>query len=122
MPINTFYDDKTNLLRIVSDGVVSLEDRSRSIDLILVNSQYSGESDILIDVSGITNPPNGEDFMGVANLVKLLRSRFNGRIAILNSQAGHLTVCQLIALSVDFSRDYVRVFYLEEEALAWFKE
>lgn len=96
-----------------------MDERRRCIGEMFINPEYGNESDILVDVSGITNAPTGAEFIEVGNFAKLLHTRFTGRIAIVNRRAGHFTVSQLVALSADLGQQFVRFFYTEAEALDW---
>lgn len=119
MPLSTSYDSEANLIRLVGEGPVSMEERRHTIGQMFLNREYSNDSDILVDVSRITNAPTDLEFFEVARLVKVLRSRFAGRIAIVNARMGHLTVSHLVALSADPEQNAVRVFYSGSEALSW---
>ncbi len=122
MPLSTQYDANTSLLRIVGNGALSMHERRESVRQILANDEFGGESDILIDVSGVTNAPVGDEFLDIAKLVQLLQTRFAGRVGIVNMTEGHVTVSQLVTLSADLDRNSVQAFYSEAEALAWFNQ
>lgn len=119
MPVTTVYDVGAKLIHLYGEGVVSMEDRRRWVGQVFKNPEYSSEADILVDVCQVSNAPEGAEYLLVAELIKLLRSRFSGRIAILNTRAGHVTTSNLIALTADLSQKFVRVFYEEEAARAW---
>ncbi len=122
MPLSTTYDAAASVIRITGHGPVSMEDRREFINRLCANAEYQENSDILVNVTSVTNAPAGSEFVEISRLVLRLRSRFQGRIAIVNAQAGHITVSHLVALSADLAEEFVRVFTSETEALLWIQE
>lgn len=117
MPIATSYQAGSRLLSIVGEGTVTMEEREESFRQMIENPNYSDQADILANVSGITNPPT--NFKDVSNLIQLLMSRFSGRIAIVNTHVGHVTLSHFIVLSADQTEELIRVFSSEVAARVW---
>lgn len=119
MGINYFYDSVNGLLQVVGSGDVSLEDRIVSVKRMLEDLSLPKQAHILINVDGITNAPGTNDFSKIAVLIDRLRTRFGGRVAIVNALTGHVTTSHLIAMSVLSEEDNVQVFSSEAMARAW---
>ena len=119
MALDISYDDASGLLRIVGSGVVTMEDRRKCFGHIFSAPEYAAARHVLINASEITNAPMDGDMPGMVNIVKSVRSRFPGRMAIVNSRAGHVTVSNIIAISSDPVDLSVKVFFTEGDALVW---
>lgn len=122
MPLSYVYDASRRTTALTATGRVTMQDR---YDLVLraLDDQglASGESSFLIDVSGVDAAPVEEDVGAIAAMLRLLRARFGGRVAILNTSAGHATVSVLVALTA-MAPDHIQAFTAEHEARAWLAE
>jgi hypothetical protein len=122
MPFDYAYEPENRLLTITGKGDVSLEDRYDCVRRMMSDKSADKESNILINVCEVTNKPSSDDIPAIVSLIMRLRTRYGGRIAILNTVAGHVTLTNLIALSADIDDGKVRAFLSDTEALKWLKE
>ena len=121
MPLKIAYDNNLRLLRIASEGTVSMQQGVDCVREMLGDSKLPNDSNILVDLDRITNGLEGCEWEELVSLVQLLRARFTGRIGIVNSHVGFMTICNMIALSADATTKSVRVFESENAAISWFK-
>lgn len=119
MALDLTYDDASAMLTISCSGVVTLEDRIECFRHVFSAPEYAALRHLLVNVSEVTNAPMDGDLAGVINVLKGVRARIPGRIAVVNSRAGHVTISNLIAMSADPVDLSVKVFLAEEGALTW---
>ncbi|MBI1176909.1 hypothetical protein GC207_05665 [bacterium] len=121
MAFKYFYEEQTSLLNIVGYGEVTMDERVRCVQRVLADPDLANCSAIIIDVNEVTNPPNVDEVPFVARLIDKLRTRFGGRVAIVNAVGGHVTASHMVALSAVGEYDHVRVFQSEIAAREWLK-
>jgi hypothetical protein len=122
MPFDVFYDTKNGLLRISAVGDVAPEDWFQTVNRVVANTEFDERLNILFDLEKASNPLAGIDFYEVAHFVRYLRLRFSGRVGIVSAKTGTATICHLIALSADSAAKDVSAFFLERDALEWFRK
>lgn len=120
MPLRYAYEPQYSMVLIRGEGEVSLADRVGVIESIMSDEALPEASSILVDVAGVANAPEPHDIHAIAGLARKLRSRFRGRIAILNTTVGHTTISQLVAMAADDPE--VRAFVSPDGARSWLIE
>ncbi len=111
------YEPQDALLIIRGSGAVSMAVRLAIVEQILSDPSLPATASVLIDVTEIDRTNESPDIDTIANLVRKLRSRFRGRVAIVNSAVGHVMVSYLVAMAMDDSG--VRAFTRNTEARPW---
>ena len=119
MPFDYAIDRENRLLTITGSGHASMDDRYDLVQRVMNDQSIDGSYQVLIDVCGVSNSPSAGDIGSVASLIERLQSKFRGRVAILNTGVGHVTVTNLIALVADYGDDNVRAFLSGNEAREW---
>lgn len=119
MALDIIYDGTSGMLRIVGSGVVTMEDYTECFRRVFTAPEYAATRHILFNVSGITSPLMDGDVSGILTIIKSIRLRIPGRMAIVNTRVGHVTISHIIALSSDPTQRSVRAFLVEEDAQAW---
>ncbi len=121
MPFDYTIDPANQLITITGTGPATLQERIDCVKRMMNDQSIAGEFHILIDVCRVSNSPSSGDIRSIVSLIELLLVKFKGRVAILNTHAGHVTVTHLIALSAVSGPDDVRAFMAEEEAREWLR-
>ncbi len=119
MPFDYAIDRENRLLAITGSGHASMEDRYDLVQRVMNDASLDGSYQVLINVCDVSNSPSAGDIGSIASLIERLQSRFRGRVAILNTGVGHVTVTHLIALVAEYGNDNVRAFMFEKEAREW---
>jgi hypothetical protein len=119
MALEYSYDPKARLVHIVGRGIVSLNDRIQMVDRLLDDPNVASGAAILIDVNAVENAPTPEEIWAIGMLIERLRSRIQGRLTIVNTRVGHVTLSHLVAYSVREAQSQVQVFTREEAARDW---
>lgn len=111
------YEPQDALVVIRGSGVASMPERLAVLERILADPSLPATASVLIDVTEVDRSTETPDIEAITNLVRKLRDRFRGRIAIVNSAVGHVMVSYLVALAIDDSS--VRAFVSQTEARPW---
>jgi hypothetical protein len=119
MPFSYKVDPENQLITIMGSGYASMEERYECIHRIMKDQSIDGKYSILINVCQVSNGPTPDNMLSIVSLVERLQSKFGGRVAIVNTQIGHVTITNLIALSAHCGADSVRAFLCENDALEW---
>jgi len=98
-----------------------MEERCDCVDRLMHDQLIEGTYNILIDVSQVSNSPTSEEMHSIVSLIEKMNSKFGGRLALVNTHVGHVTITDLIALSACGGSDDVRAFMIENEARAWLR-
>jgi hypothetical protein len=94
-----------------------MPDRLAIVEQILTDPSLPATASVLIDVTEVDRTNESPDIDAITSLVRKLRSRFRGRVAIVNSAVGHAMVSYLVAMAIDDSS--VRAFTSNSEARPW---
>jgi len=119
MSFDYTVDTENQLITITGLGHASMEERYACVQRMLNNRSIGSEHNILINVCQVINAPLPGDIDSIVSLIERLQSKFKGRVAILNTAAGHVTFTNLITLSAHCGPDIVRAFLSENEAREW---
>lgn len=119
MPFSYTVEPENRLLCMLGSGQVSMEDRYVCVDQILSDQSIDENLNILIDVCLVANCPSPGDISSIIALVERLKSRFMGRVAIVNATAGHVTITNFISFGAERGGNSVRSFYSDSEARKW---
>ncbi|HVM42008.1 MAG TPA: hypothetical protein VMT77_00795 [Gemmatimonadales bacterium] len=106
---------------LVGSGRVMMHERVACIDRMLGDPQLARDAGVLIDVRAVENPPSASEIPAIAALIHQIRARFNGRVALLSTTAGHVTASDLVAFAAD-APQHVAAFTSEDSACAWLAE
>lgn len=117
MSLEYEYEPQDSLVVIRGADAVTMAERLVVVEKIVADSSLPGNSSVLIDVTQVDRANESPDIDAYTDLVRKLRSRFRGRIAIVNSAVGHAMVSYLVALAIDDSN--VRAFVSQHEARPW---
>ena len=113
------YATQDSWIRLVGDGVVSMVDRADCVQRMLADNSLPVPSHVLIDVCTVVNSPTVDDIPMIRLMIRLLQSKFLGKVAILNTVVGHTFLSHAIAIEV---WDNCRAFHSAKEARDWFGE
>jgi len=111
------YEPQDSLIVIRGSNAVTMAERLAIVEKIVVDPSLPATASVLIDVSQVDRSNETPDIDTLTSLVRKLRSRFKGRVAIVNSAVGHALVSYLVALAIDDSS--VRAFVSNSEARPW---
>lgn len=117
MPFDVSFDVDRRLLLATGRGVPSLADRIAWVNAVVDRYPAGSGFDVLIDVSEITTMPEAADCGHIVKLMEKLQQHLGGRIAIVNSRAGHATTTHLIAAVA--ASGQVRAFTQAQRARTW---
>jgi hypothetical protein len=122
MAIEYSFDERANILIFASSDNISVQERHGAVLRAMRDKSLPTQCDILIDVSGISEEPLGDDRQLIASLLRLLQERFSGRIAIITGggAVSHSTVILIVFLA-DSGERSLRSFSSREEALLWLR-
>ena len=115
MGLSYSHDPVSCVLRIVGEGPISIKDR---IDFF---AELQADKSLIVTVSDITTTPTIQDVGAIAGFAGQLLARFSGKLAIVNSRAGHVTISHIVGMRADDGSDRVRVYMSDEAALTWIK-
>lgn len=122
MPIDYQYDPVGRFIRLAGRGDVSMGDRADCLSRLVRDSAMPEGAGVLIDVSeeSEASRPTDEELVLATTLIRVLRTRFRGRIAIFNPRNGHATLIHVIAiLTEQGSGPGVQAFLDERSAREW---
>lgn len=111
------YEPQDSLVQIRGKDTVTMAERLTIIEKVLVDPSLPETASVLIDVSQVDRSNESPDIDTLTSLVRKLRSRFGGRVAIVNSAVGHALVSYLVALAIDDG--CVRAFVSHTDARPW---
>jgi len=111
------YEPQDALVVLRGSGSVSMAERSAIVEQILIDASLPAAASVLIDVTDVDRSNETPDIDSLTRLVQKLRSRFRGRVAIVNSAVGHTMVSYLVALAIDDPS--VKAFVSNIEARPW---
>jgi|SRR6185369_4567258 len=121
MPFDYKVDSENQLITIEGLGYASMEERYDCVKILMNDQSIESKHHILIKVCKVINTPLPNDIPSIVSLIERLHSKFKGRVAILNTVAGHVTFSNIIALSSHSYPDNVQSFLTETEALEWLR-
>jgi len=111
------HDEK--LITIIGSGIVTLDERYNCVRNLLRNDFLGRTYHALFEVSSITNNLLAHELQPTATLLAMLQDKIQGRVAIVNTHAGHATTASLVAISADADCRFVRAFLSVDEARDW---
>jgi hypothetical protein len=111
------FEPQDSLVVIRGADAVTMAARLAIVEKIVADSSLPSNSSVLIDVVEVDRENESPDIEAYTDLVRKLRARFHGRIAIVNSAVGHTLVSYLVALAMDDSN--VRAFVSQHDARPW---
>lgn len=117
MSLEYGYEPQDSLVVIRGAADVTMAERLTIVEKIVTDSSLPTSASILIDVTEVDRANESPDIEAYTDLVRRLRARFRGRIAIVNSAVGHMMVSYLVALAIDDSS--VRAFVSQHDARPW---
>lgn len=116
-------DPAAQLVTVSGHGGQILKEAQETANLIMADQRLNSKFRILIVADDSAPPPAPEDFAQLAELLKLLRRRISGRIAIVATNVALTTPANVIALMGSQPTlgnvEDVRTFATEAEARAW---
>ncbi len=121
MPIAYQFDRAKVLLEVFATGFVTVDDRTSFVATALADADLPSPMPILIDVSGLENPPSSVDVPRMARLIEVLSARFNSRIAYFVTGVGIVTPYLLASYEVRTELAEARTFTSRVEAIKWLK-
>ncbi len=121
MPIAYHFDRTRVLLEVIATGYVTVDDRAQFVATAMNDLELPSPLPILIDASGVDNPPSSSDVPQMARLVEMLATRFNARIAYFVTGAGMVTPYILASYNVRDDLADARTFTGRDEAIKWLK-
>lgn len=121
MPFTYDVEPENGLLCIRGQGYSSMEDRHACVNRIMHDQTVDSRLNVLINVDHVSNSPSPADIGSIAALIEKLHSKCKGRVAIVNSAVGHVTISNIISFSVANEGDRVKAFYAEAEARKWLR-
>jgi hypothetical protein len=116
------FEPNDYFLMITGAGYVTTAERIDCMDRILKDRSLPPQCNILIDVCDVTNSPTDVEISIISIMIQQLASKFSGRVAILNTEVGHSTISNLIALSTErgiTGPPIVKAFFDVTEAQNW---
>jgi hypothetical protein len=119
MPFGYTVNRTCSIITITGSGTVTMAERYDCVQRLMQDRALDKEHHVLIDVSQVDNSPTVDELTAIVALVERMQAKFGGRVAILNTRIGHVSITDIIALSVYRGRDRVQAFLSESEARAW---
>ena len=119
MTLEYRYDASTDVIHVVGYGAVTMQERLAFLHDLHDDPALPGSAAVMVEVSGISNPPAAEDMGALSLMVERLHRRFRGRTAIVNSRVGHATISCMVAMSVPGGEEWLRVFLSHADAVRW---
>ncbi len=119
MPIEHHIDHAQKLITVRDNGAASLDEIAASVQRLLAEASVDASYRLLINVSGSALEPSYAELCEIIEHLRLLRQKFTGRIALLNTTAGLSVPTQITAMAVDPSCTQVLAFGDEQEARQW---
>jgi hypothetical protein len=119
MPFDYTVDTKNHIITIMGEGHESMKERNDCINRMMHDQSIDGRHHVFIKVCEVLNNPSIEEMHSIVTLIEKLHSKFGGRVAILNTAIGHVTITELIALSACCGANNVRAFLSEKEVREW---
>lgn len=111
------FEPQDAIVVLRGSGAVSMTERLTIVEHILGDPSLPATASVLIDVTDVDRSNETPDIDALTRLVQKLRSRFRGRVAIVNSAVGHAMVSYLVALAIDDPS--VKAFVSSTEARPW---
>ena len=119
MPFDYTVDTENHIVTIMGEGHASMKERYDCINRMMHDQSIDCRHHVFIKVCEVLNNPSIEEMHSIVALIERLHSKFGGRVAILNTTIGYVTITELIALSACCGTNNVRAFLSENEAREW---
>lgn len=121
IPLPVFYapSSEDRWINLVCLGVVTIEERVECVRQMIADTSLANPSNIVVDVTQVKNLPTIDDTRKIEFLIGHLCQHFHGRVAILNTVAGHTTVSHIVSIGVGGN---CKTVGNRQQARDWFAE
>ena len=121
MPLTYSLDFEQKLVTIIGTGDVTMKERHAAVNELMNHAAPDGHWHCLLLVSGITNHLQADEIFEAGFLLNRLKSRFYGRLAIVDTRAGHVTLTNLVAMTATNmgADNTLRSFMSKDAARIW---
>lgn len=119
MPIVYQFDHALQVLEVRAFGHVTIYERAQFVETVTTDQSLPVKIPILIDVTGISNPPAIDDVPKMARLLERLATHFKSRVTYFVTQVGIVTPYMLASAQVDDQLACTGAFTNCDEAIEW---
>ena len=119
MSFEHIVDHGTRLVVVRGSGEGSVGETNDSARRLLEDQSLCADYRFMFVVDDIALHPTHEEMSSILRLLRIMLSRFSGRMAIVTSRVGRVTTAQLVAYAADEGVGRLRAFASETEAREW---
>ena len=119
MSFEHIVDHGTRLVVVRGSGEGSVGETNDSARRLLEDQSLCTDCRFMFVVDDIALHPTHEEMSSILRLLRIMLSRFSGRMAIVTSRVGRVTTAQLMAYAADEGVGRLRAFASETEAREW---